>query len=70
MANIRISPTWGYGNNKRWITGFCVQVEGSDACGEFHSGTMAENKRNAEIFARTLVEQVGAGEDYRRVICE
>lgn len=48
---MRMYPTKD--SNER-ITGYCVEIEGTDACGEFHSGTPEENRVNAELFVRAL----------------
>ena len=37
------------------ITGYVVEFPDSDACVECHSGTEAENKRNAETFLRAAM---------------
>jgi hypothetical protein len=54
MANIRMYPTTDY---LRKETGYCVEIEGTDACGEFHSGTPEENRENAKTFVNALVER-------------
>jgi len=54
MANIRMYPTRD-GFNR--IAGYCVEIEGTDACAEFHSGTPEENRANADIFTRALIER-------------
>lgn len=39
-----------------WLktTGYRVEIEGTDAVAEFHSGTPAENFANAQLFVRAL----------------
>lgn len=43
------------------ITGFVVEFSDSDACGEFHGGTLEENRTNAITFesAKEMAEALG-----------
>lgn len=36
------------------VTGYVVEFPGTDACGEFHGGTDAENESNARVFAEAF----------------